>query len=357
MPMNPIRFEPREKPAEQPLRRQMAAPAGNSFFRYVAAHTKALHSKRAVAEVIERFWPNDIVLRAATAPALTTTVGWAKELATIKVLEDLVEALGAASAGGEVLRQAFTVNFDGAGEVLVPGLVVDVTDASFVAEGAPIPVETIPTSNRSLLPHKIASIAVLTAEMIEGSNAERIIGEALTRAAGLALDAALFDSTAASAARPAGIRNGIVATTASNNADPTQAAIEDIVALVNSVAVVGGRGPFIVVANVGRAVSITERMLRLEDDIVVLVASSAIGNDLIAIAPAGIAAAISPPQLELSNHATVHLEDTTPADLGTSPAPVKSMFQTHSYALKSRLPATWVVRDARAVAWLTPTWK
>jgi hypothetical protein len=268
----------------------------------------------------------------------------------------MIEALGAASAGGEVLRQSFTVNFDGAGEVLVPGLVVDVTDASFVAEGAPIPVETIPTSNKSLLPHKIASIAVLTAEMIEGSNAERIIGEALTRAAGLALDAALFDSTAASAARPAGIRNGIAATTPSNNADPTQAAIEDIVALVNSVAVVGGRGPFIVVANVGRILSLTGRMTQVSDD-VIIVGSSAVGNDLIAIAPAGIAAAISPPQLELSNHATVHLEDTSPADLGTSPAPMKSMFQTHSYALKSRLPATWVVRDSRAVAWLTPTWK
>jgi Phage capsid family len=356
MPMNPIKFEP-PKPVEQPLRRQMAAPAGNTFLRYVAAHTKALRSKRAVAEVVERLWPNDMVLRAATAPALTTTVGWAKELAVVKVLEDLIEALGAASAGGEVLRRALMVNFDGAGEVLVPGLVVDVTDASFVAEGAPIPVETIPTSSKSLLPHKIASIAVLTAEMIEGSNAERIIGEALTRAAGLALDAALFDSTAASAARPAGIRNGIAALTASTNPDPTYAALEDISTLLNAVSVVGGRGPFVLITGVGRAMTAIARGGYTQDGLAILLPSAAVGNDLIAIAPAGIAAAISPPQLELSNHATVHLEDTSPADLGTSPAPVKSMFQTHSYALKSRLPATWVVRDSRAVAWLTPSWK
>jgi Phage capsid family len=355
MPMHPMKFEPREKPVEQPQRRQMAAPNGNSFLRYVAAHTKALHSKRAVAEVIERLWPNDIVLRAATAPALTTTVGWAKELAVTKVLEDMGEALGAASAGGEVLRRAFTVNFDGAGEVLVPGLVADVTDATFVAEGAPIPVETIPTSSKSLVAHKIASIAVLTAEMIEGSNAERIIGEALTRAAALALDAALFDSTAASAARPAGIRQGVVALTASSSTDLVEAAFEDVAALINAVSTVGGRGPFVLVAGAGRAASMSGR-LELDENFVVL-PSTAVGNDLIAIAPAGIAAAIAPPQLELSNHATVHLEDTSPADLGTSPAPVKSMFQTHSYALKSRLPATWVVRDSRAVAWLTPAWK
>jgi hypothetical protein len=66
-----------------------------------------------------------------------------------------------------------------------------------------------------LSPDKLAVIAVLSYEMLNGSNAEAMVRDALTRSAPLALDTALFDASASSAARPAGLRNGISALTAS----------------------------------------------------------------------------------------------------------------------------------------------
>jgi hypothetical protein len=36
--------------------------------------------------------------------------------------------------------------------------------------------------------------------------------------------------------------------------------------------------------------------------------------------------------------------------------PVRSMFQTDSVSQRLTLDATWLVRDARAVAWLTTKW-
>ena len=43
-------------------------------------------------------WPSDLVLRAATAPAMTSAAGWAAELVQTLVADGL-RALGPASAG------------------------------------------------------------------------------------------------------------------------------------------------------------------------------------------------------------------------------------------------------------------
>jgi hypothetical protein len=66
-----------------------------------------------------------------------------------------------------------------------------------------------------LEPRKLAVIVALAAEMLTGSNAEALVTDALTRATGLAIDAALFDFEAADEVRAAGLRHGIAASTAS----------------------------------------------------------------------------------------------------------------------------------------------
>jgi hypothetical protein len=69
------------------------------------------------------------------------------------------------------------------------------------------------------------------------------------------------------------------------------------------------------------------------------------------------------PRFEISDQATLHMEDTTPLDIGTagSPAtvaaPVKSMWQTDSLALRLILPTNWTIRRAGVVAWVAGvTW-
>ena len=56
------------------------------------------------------------------------------------------------------------------------------------------------------------------------------------------------------------------------------------------------------------------------------------------------------PRFELSDQATLHMEDTAPADIvsgsapGTPASPVKSMWQTDSIALRLILPINWTIR-------------
>jgi hypothetical protein len=64
------------------------------------------------------------------------------------------------------------------------------------------------------------------------------------------------------------------------------------------------------------------------------------------------------PRMEISDQATLHMEDTTPLDIGTPgtpptvAAPVKSMWQTDSLALRLIMSMNWIMRRP-VVAWTT----
>jgi hypothetical protein len=67
------------------------------------------------------------------------------------------------------------------------------------------------------------------------------------------------------------------------------------------------------------------------------------------------------PRLEISDQATLHMEDTNPTDLvnNASPAviaaPQRSLFQTDSLALRMVMPLNWVQRRAGTIAWVQNT--
>jgi hypothetical protein len=197
--------------------------------------------------------------------------------------------------------------------------------------------------------------------MMMSSNAEQLIGDTLLRAAGAALDVCLFDQTAGTAVRPTGLRNGIAALPASTNADNWSAYFEDCAALTNSVAQVGGAGPFVMVASPGRVVEMGLRSWGGTSSPFVILPSSNLGADIvISVSTDALVCALAPePDIELNNATALHMSDTPLAIVnGGAPAsPAKDMFQTDSIALKMRWPVTWALRDLRGVAWLTPTWK
>lgn len=340
-------------------RNPLPLQSGNSFRRLLAARTIAHLTRRSASEVAARMWPSDRVIaelveRGATAPAMTSVTGWAAELAQ-RVVSDAIEALGPASAGAEVLKQGLVLSWDGAGSISAPGFVAEFGNAGWVAEGDPIPVRQLAAGPAILNPHKLGAIAVLTREMMESSNAEALISDALIKAAGRMLDEVLFDANPETAQRPRGLRNGIATLTASSNADPGYAFGEDVTALVNALGPVAGNGPYIIVTNPGRAVGMALRFISEAENVIVL-GSNAVINDVLAIAPAALVAALSPePEIETSNAATLHM-DTVPQVVGTA-GPHRSMFQTDSVAVKVRWPVSWVLRDPRGFAWLTPAWK
>jgi hypothetical protein len=354
-----VMMQLRPKP-EEPLFQRESQP-GNSFIRVITAQAIAAVRRTQPQAVAAELWPSDravfeVLTRAASAPAMTTVTGWAAELAH-KVTIDAVEALAPASSAAQVMRRGLVFDWDGAGVIAVPGFTVGAGNASWVAEGQPIPVRQLASSAAILNPHKLAAIAVLTREMIMSSNAEAAVGDALIKAAAAAMDAAFFDANAEDATRSAGMKFGITASTPSGATDLWQAAFEDIATLINVIGQVSNP-PYLIVGSPGRAIAMSLRF-NIDPSVardVAFFASTAMGNDLCAIAPAAVVCAASPtPDVETANAGTLVM-DTVPGAAGTM-GPERSLFQTESIALKVRWPVSWALRNPLGFAWLTPNWK
>ena len=335
-------------------------PPGNLFTRLLTARVIANLHRCSVMDVARAMWPNDrslatmLVLRATSAPATTTTSGWAAELVT-KVMFDAVTALAPATCAINIMGDGLVATWGHYGAIAVPSFTASASNAGFVAEGSPIPVRQFVDAAVQINPYKVASISVMSRELVEGSNAEVLITDALVRSAGMAIDAAFFDNVASSAARPAGIRNGVSTLTPSANADPFGAAFEDIFNLIGAVGSVGGKGPFYVVGSAGRAAGMAGRFVT--SAIVIPAASSAVGNDLVAVAPQAIASAFSvDPEVDVVNAGSLVM-DTAPGSMDSTGASHRSVYQTDSVAIKVRWPVSWMVRASGGVAWTTPAWK
>jgi hypothetical protein len=358
-------FRPRAEPRRESRDLPPPLPGGNLFRRLLTAHAVANVNRRPVTDIIGEMWPSDrllaeLTVRAVSAPAMTGVAGWSAELAH-KLVFDALEGLGASAAGAQLLLQSLVLAFDGNGLISAPGFVANAGSAGFVSEGSPIPVKQLSSAAALLQPFKLAALAVLTRTMIDSSNAEQLVGDTLMRSAALALDAQLLGSAAATAAAPAGLLNGITASTPSTNTDEMGAFYEDCHTLLDAVSAVGGNGPFVLIGSPGRVATMVMRFVLQPGNVSVL-AANAVGNNLVCVAPNAIVAALSPnPVIETATAGELHMEGATPLPIvngGAPAAPSRSLFQTDSVALKMRWPVTWALRDPRAVAWLTPgAWK
>jgi hypothetical protein len=298
--------------------------------------------------------------RAVTNPATTTTTGWAAELAVDGIAE-FVGGFAGLSASGRLIELGMRVSLDGVGSIAVPNIIPVAADAgTWVVEGAPIPVRQGLLTATTLEPRKLAVINVYTWELAQHSDIEAFLRRLLSEAAGLALDAAIFDANAASTARPAGIRNGIAAlTAATGNDDPAMMA--DLTALAAAVAGAAGSGPILFIASPAQAVRIG--LWSLIEAPMQVIASSALADGIIiaVAANAFVSGFGSEPEFSISDQATVHMDD-SPAAIGTvgTPtviaAPTRSLWQQGLIGIRMILPAAWGLRAPSGVAWLTANW-
>ena len=337
-----------------PFRRPVAAesPTIISLARAIVAQANArLDRNTHAAEYAAAAWPNDptvpMVLRAAVNPTLTSNAA-----ALMPMTAQFVEALGGLSAAGALVNAGISLTSFGRGTVSVPSFAPG--ESQFVAENAPIPVEQFASAGPTLSPYKLATILVLTGELMDYSNADTLMRAALTESVALGLDKVLFSNQAAvPGLHPAGILNGIAALTPTSTAGgKTDAMAGDVQLLLTAIAPVAGGG-WLIIASPAQAAAL---LFRLAQAVPNVVASSALpAGTVIAIAPRAFVSAIEAPRVDSSIEAVLHMDD-SPAAIangGGVAAPGRSLFQTNSVGLRVIAPASWALRSPNAVAWMS----
>lgn len=316
----------------------------------------------------------DWVMRAASAPAMTTVAGWAQELVH-QIYADMMALLLPQSVFPRLSAKGSALNFGAAGKILLPTRSRTPTIAgSFVGEGMAIPVRQGAFTSQTFIPKKMAVITTWTREMGDHSipGIEGVLRQAIQEDTAISLDSVLLDANPATTIRPAGLLNGVGATAAT--AGPgLPAVIGDIKALVGALvtATYGNIRSPVWLMNPGDMLSASlvtaanTGIFPFKDEIgrgtlanIPIIDSATVPSKTVILADAADFVTMQGDSMrfEISDQATLHMEDTTPLDLvsgspGTVAAPQRSLFQTDSLALRMVFPINWSFRRTGMVAW------
>lgn len=318
----------------------------------------------------------DWATRAATAPAMTTQAGWAAELVQ-QVVTDFMDTLLPKSVYPRLAALGLGLTFGRNGRIIIPTRSLTPAIAgSFVGEGQPIPVRQGHFTSQTLVPKKMAVITTWTREIDEHSvpAIEGLLRNAVQEDTAISLDSVLLDANAATLIRPAGILNGVatLTPTAGGGFNALVGDIKQVSGALLSATAGNLRTPAWLMnpqqvnsAGLTPAPGVGIFPFRAEIDAGRLGGWPIIDSGTV---PMGTVIAIDAadfvsvggegPRFEISDQATLHLEDTAPADIGGagSPpvvaAPVKSLWQTDSLALRLILPINWTIRRPGVVAWV-----
>jgi HK97 family phage major capsid protein/HK97 family phage prohead protease len=351
---------------------------------------KAHFTKQSPYEVLKEEYGDDeptravlnVITRAATVPADTVTSGWASQLVATSIGE-FFSALMPNSVYPSLAAKGGKFSFGRAGIVSMPTRASTPTIAgSFVAQGAPIPVRQGAFSSITFTPKKMGVISTFTREIAEHSTPaiDGLIRQAIVEDTSVAIDSILLDATAATTTRPAGLRAGVSVTTATAGAGLT-AVIGDIRALTSAL-ITGTNGNLrspVWIMNPADVLALSlipatagggEFPFKTELAGGTLqgypvIQSSNVTADMMFLVDAADFVSVTgdSPRFDVSDTATVHMEDTTPLAISTtgSPntvaAPVRSLWQTDCIGVRMLLDINWGLRRTGVVAWTqTMTW-
>jgi hypothetical protein len=338
-----------------------AAAAVTSFTRAVLAKAHStFENDRDAGRLVRSAWPDDrmalkLVTRAASALAMTTSTGWAAELATMRA-EELLATFGPASCGARLLQQGTVLQFSGANKISIPGIsTAGATFTSFVQQGTGIPVRQFATSaGVSLGPRKLATIFVLTYEMIAASHAEQLVRMVMTDSLGAALDTALFSNIAGDATRPPGLLVGVTPISAATGGG-SAAMLTDISKLVAAVSPTCGMD-IVFITDPGTVVKIALAAAPGFDllGLPVLASNAVIAGTIICIGlPVLVSAFSDTPRIDASRdvESSVSMDTAPPTDIaGGGGTVIKSSYQTDTVAIRFISDVAWAVRTPSAVA-------
>lgn len=323
----------------------------------------------------------DYVLKAASAPAETQVTGWAADLVRT-MWTDWMAVLLPTSVHPRLSAAGLALTFGANGRIVIPtrSLTPSIS-GSFVAEGAPIPVRQGQFLSQTLVPKKLAVITTWTREMDQYSipAIEGLLRQAVIEDTAIAIDTVLLDNNVATAIRPPGLRSYQAGLTPSAIAgNPFGNFVADYQSLMGSlITLTNGnvRKPVLItnpaqtlalslVQPPGAATPLFPFMSMIDGGRILqadLIQSATvpIGQVILVDAADFTSVGTEGPRLEISDAATLHMEDTTPQDIVSGPSgtpvaatPVKSMWQTDSLALRLIMMNNWILRRP-VVAWMT----
>lgn len=341
----------------------------------VCAFEGVVTGKHALNVLEDRYRDDEatsVFVRAAVDPAKTTVQGWASELIqteTVAFLETLTDI----SFYPRLAVMGANLQFgQGRGAIKIPSRAATPSiSGSFVGEGQPIPVRRVGLTSKTLNPHKMGVITYFTKEMAKYSNPqiEGLLRQFIREDTADTIDTLLTDANAGTTTRPAGLLNGISALTAST-AGGWVAITEDIDTLATPFDTARAGRNLVLLMNKREARKLalvpgpdgkigSLRQVLSDAGITPISSVNIPAGRLIMIDAADFAtAAGDSPEFDASEQAVIHAEDTSPAQISTagSPntvaAPVISMFQTASIALRMLLDVTWAMRRDGMVQWI-----
>lgn len=319
--------------------------------------------------------------KAASAPAMTTVTGWAAELVQ-QVNAAFLEPLHPNSVFPPLSALGLGLSFGRNGRISVPTRALTPTIAgSFVGEGQPIPVRQGAFTAAVLTPKKMAVITTWTREIDEHSvpAIEGLLRDAIQQDTAVSIDSVLLDANPATAVRPAGLLNGVASLTPTAGGG-FAALVADLKALSGAL-MTGTNGNvrrMVWLMNPAQALSIAltsapgTGAFPFKEEIgqgkllgytVIQSGTVPVGTVIVLDAADFVSVGGEAPRFEISDQATLHMEDTTPLAISapgapaTVAAPARSLWQTDSMALRLILPLNWTLRRAGVVSWVAGvTW-
>lgn len=314
-------------------------------------------------DILRNRYPDDRVslailnTRAAVDPAKTGEAGWAAELVQ-DAFRGFLTGLAPLSAAARLIALGVPASLGSSRRGIYPARSGNPGTVPWVGESGEIPVAARALTGVTVGPaKKIALITTMTREMARRGDAEAVFTQQLREDAAASLDLAYLSTSGASASAHAGLLNGVSPLPASSAGG--EAAMKADLAALAAAAASGGSGQVVFVTSTERAAQFAILAPELASRVTLLGSPGVPAARVVAVDPASLLHASDPePTIDASTSATLHMEDTAPEPIGEagSPnvvaAPVVSLYQTDSVALRILADIAFAKRRAGAVAYI-----
>jgi HK97 family phage prohead protease/HK97 family phage major capsid protein len=343
-----------------------------AFVTHLVAKAEGISVDRALEQRYPGHEAVGVIVKADQTLGTTSVSGWASELVQTGYY-GFLQALIGRSVYPELANRGLSLMFDQYGTISLPRRTAGTAGGGFVAEGSPIRVGKITTAAATLTPKKMGVIVPFSEELAMRStpSIEAIVRQAIIEDTVATLDPILLDATASSTARPAGLLYGVSAAASGWGGGDYQAVREDFKALLAPFYSANGADGIVVLMNPAQGLSMSlmegpvgdpNWLQRIRDRVTIVESTNVTANRLIAVRASDFAGAGGNPRFDVSQQATIHMEDTTPLEIvsGTGPTtadPVRSLWQTASIGVRMLMDVSWTMRRTGMVQWIdTTTW-